>query len=53
MLMMLIYLEITNKTKKITEDLLICGDDGLKVNADESKYICTINRMQDKNIGQK
>ena len=53
MLMMLIYSEVTNKTKKNTEDLLICGVGGLKVNADKTKYTCTINKMQDKNIGHK
>jgi len=42
-----------NKTTKNTEDLLICGDGCLKVNADRTKYIYTINRMQDKIIGHK
>jgi len=42
-----------NKTTKNTEDLLICGDGCLKVNADETKYICTIKRMQDKIISHK
>jgi hypothetical protein len=28
------------KRKKRTEDLLICGDDRLKVNADKTKYVC-------------
>jgi len=41
------------KRKERTEDLLICGDGRLKGNADKTKYICTINRMQDKHIGQK
>jgi len=42
-----------NKTTKNTEELLIWGDGCLKVNADKPKYICTINRMQDKTIGHK
>jgi hypothetical protein len=42
-----------NKTKKSTEDLLISGDGGLKANADKTKFICVINRMQNKNISHK
>jgi hypothetical protein len=42
-----------NKRKKRTEDVLNCGDGGLNGKADKTKYICTINRMQDKHIGHK
>jgi hypothetical protein len=45
---MFIFGSNINSTKKNTQDLFICSDVGLQINAGKTKYIYLMNRMQDK-----